>query len=98
MMLPAVEKLAIIATVFGAMLFVRGLIPGLLGALMEGLRNCRDHPSPSRGPIHNIQTDMRLYGDIRMVICGAIMMILGFGGAAFSPKLPMNRALPVLCS
>jgi hypothetical protein len=77
MMFPAVEKLAIIATVFGAMLFVQGLIPGLLGALMEGLRNCRDHPSPSRGPIHNIRTDMRVYGDIRLVVGGGVLMVLG---------------------
>ena len=71
------EKAAITAIVFGAMLFTRGLIPGLLGALMEGLRNFCDHSSPSRGPIDTIQTDMRRYGDIRLVVGGGVMMILG---------------------
>jgi len=59
MMIPTVEKAAITAIVCGAMLFVRGLIPGLLGAF-----------SPSKGPIHNIQTDMRLYGDMRWSSAG----------------------------
>ena len=77
MILPAVEKLAITAIVFVAMLFVRGLIPGLLGALMEGLTNCRDHPSPSRGPIQNIRTDMRLCGDMRLVVGGGAVILLG---------------------
>ena len=56
------------------MLFVQGLMPG---ALMEGLRNCRDHPSPCSGVIHNIQADMRAYGDTRLVVGGGIMMVLG---------------------
>ena len=74
MILPAVEKAAITAIVCGAMLFVRGLIPGLLGWLMEGLRN---FPFPTKGPIHKIQTDMRRYGDIRLVVGGGVMVILG---------------------
>jgi hypothetical protein len=56
MMLSVVEIAAITAIVLGAMLFVLGLLPGLLGSMTEGLRNFRDHPSTSRGPIHNIQT------------------------------------------
>jgi hypothetical protein len=59
------------------MLFVLGLLPGLLSSLMERLLNFRDHSSPSREPIHNIKTDMRRYGDIRLVLGGGLMMILG---------------------
>jgi hypothetical protein len=72
-----VEKAAITAIIFGAMLFVRGLIPGLLGWLMQRLRNFCDHPSPSTGPTQNIKTDMRRYGNIRLVVGGGAMMILG---------------------
>jgi hypothetical protein len=74
MMLPAVETV-ITAIVCGAMLFVRGLIPGLLGGLMEGLRHFCDPHSPSRGPIHNIKTDMRLYGDVWLASSGAVMIL-----------------------
>ena len=33
------ERAAIIEIVLGSMLFVLGLLPGLLGTLMEGLRD-----------------------------------------------------------
>ena len=69
-------KVAIIEIVLGAMLFVVGLLPGLLGTLMERLGNFGDHFSPSKR-IHNIKTDMRLYGDILLAIGGGGMMILG---------------------
>ena len=71
------ERVAIIAIVLGAMAFDLGLLPGLLGVLMEALRNFRPHPSPPRRPTHNIRTDIRLYGDIRLVLGGEVMMILG---------------------
>jgi hypothetical protein len=71
------EKAPIIAIVLGAMVFDLGLLPGLLGTLMEGFRNFRDHPSPSRRLIHHIQTDMRRYGDIRLVLGVGVMMVLG---------------------
>jgi hypothetical protein len=64
------EEAAIIAIILGAMLFVLGLLPGLLDTLMEGLENFRDHPPPSKRPIHHIQTDMRRYGDFRLVVGG----------------------------
>jgi len=67
------EKAAITVIVFGAMSFVLGLIPGLLGALMDGLRN----RSSSAGPIRKIKTDMRLYGNIWLVVGGGVMIILG---------------------
>jgi len=50
----AVEKAAITAIVCGAIFVVRGLIAGLLGALMKRLRSCRDHPPHRGGPVHNI--------------------------------------------
>ena len=71
------EKAAITVIVFGAMSFVLGLIPGLLGALRDGLRNFRSDRSSSRGPIRKIKTDMRLYGNIWLVVGGGGMIILG---------------------
>jgi len=71
------ERAAIIEIVLGSMLFVLGLLPGLLGTLMEGLGNFSDHHPPARRPIHNIQNDMRRYGDICLAISGGGMMILG---------------------
>jgi hypothetical protein len=71
------ERVAIISIVLGAMFFDRALLPGLLGALMERLWNFGNQPSSSRRPIHNIQADMRRYGDIRLVLGGGVMMILG---------------------
>jgi hypothetical protein len=71
------ERAAIIEIVLGSMLFVLGLLPGLIGRLMEGLGNFRDHPSLARRPIHHIQTDMPRYGDISLAISGGGMMILG---------------------
>jgi hypothetical protein len=78
------ERVALIAIVLGALLFDLGLLPGLLGTVMEGLGDFSHHPSPSRGPIHNIKTDMRLYGDIRLVVGGGVIMILGLAA------LPLN--------
>ena len=71
------EKAAIIAIVLASMLFDLGLLPGLVGPLMEGLRNFWSQPHPSRRPMPNIGTDMRRYGDIRLVLGGGIMMIFG---------------------
>jgi hypothetical protein len=61
----------------GAILFVLCMIPGLLAALMEGLRNFRDHFSRTRRPFHNIQTDLPLSLDIWLLVGGGVMMIVG---------------------
>lgn len=50
-------KGAIFAVVFGAMLFALGVTPGVIATFFEELRNFRDTFSPTRGPIHGIQTD-----------------------------------------
>jgi hypothetical protein len=47
----------------GAMLFVLGMIPGLLAVLMRGLQNFSDHFSQTGGPIHRFQTDLGRPGD-----------------------------------
>jgi hypothetical protein len=71
------EKAAITLIVFGAMFLVVGLIPGLLSAPLEGLRNFRDGPSALREPIYDLRTDMRLYGDFRLVVGGGVAIIVG---------------------
>lgn len=71
------EKAAVTAIILGAMLFALGLIPGLLGPMIEVLRSLRDYASTSSGLINNIQTDIRRYGDIRLIVGGAVMMFLG---------------------
>jgi hypothetical protein len=76
-------RAAIIAIVLGAMLFDLGLLPGWVGPLMEGLRNFWSQPHPSRRPMPNIGTDMRRYGDIRLVLGGGVMMILGLLGLRY---------------
>ena len=71
-------KPAITAIVFGDMLFVLGMIPGVLAGLMDGLQNFRNHLSPTRGPIRRLQTDRRLFcGDICLLVGGGVMMIAG---------------------
>jgi len=79
------EKAAITAIILGAMLFALGLIPGLLGTMIEGLRNVRDYSSPSGGLIQHIQADIRRYGDIRLVVGGGVLMILGFVALSLIP-------------
>jgi hypothetical protein len=68
-------KPAITAIVFGDMLFVLGMIPGVLAGLMDGLQNFRNHLSPTRGPIRRLQTDLRLSGDIWLLVGGGGMMM-----------------------
>ena len=77
MMFPAMAKSATTAILFGAMLFVLGMIPGLLNGLAEGLRNFLDDFSPTKGPFSNSQTDSRISGEIWLVLGGGVMMILG---------------------
>lgn len=76
-MLPAMAKSAITAILFGAMLLVLGMIPGLLAGLVEGLRNFRDHLAPTRRPYRNTEIPSRVSGQIWLVLGGALMMILG---------------------
>jgi hypothetical protein len=70
-------KLGIVATVFGAMLFALGIIPGLLAVLMRGLQNFSDHFSQTGGPIHRFQTDLGRSGDAWLLVSGTVLMILG---------------------
>jgi hypothetical protein len=77
MMFSAMAKPAITAILFGAMLFVLGMIPGLLAGLVEGLRNLRDHLSPAKRPYQDIQTDSRVSGEILLIVGGGLIMILG---------------------
>lgn len=70
-------KSAVTAILCGASLFVLGMIPGLLAALTEGLRNFLDYFSPARGPSHRFQTDSFHSGEIWLVVGGGMMMILG---------------------
>ena len=76
-LIPHMAKAAITAIVLGAILFVLGFIPGLLAGLIEALQNFRDHLSPTSGPFHNVQTDLRLSLDTWLLVGGAVMMIFG---------------------
>ena len=73
----AMTKPAITAILFGAMLFVLGMSPGLIAALREGLENFRDHISQTRGPIYRFRTDPPFSGDIWLLVGGGVMMIVG---------------------
>jgi hypothetical protein len=44
---------------------------------LEGLRNFRDHFSPTRESFHNVQTDLRLSLDTWLLVGGGVMMIFG---------------------
>jgi hypothetical protein len=70
-------KPAITAILFGAMLFALGMFPGLIAALREGLENFRDHLSQTRGPSYRLQTDLRVSGEIWLLVGGGAMMIVG---------------------
>jgi hypothetical protein len=56
------SPLAFIAIVFGAMLFVLGLMPNVIATFMDELQNPRDAFSPTRGPIHGIRADFAQSG------------------------------------
>ena len=73
MMLP----LAFIAIVFGATVFVLGLMPNVIATFMDELQNLRGDFSPTRGPIHRIQADS---AQAWLLVCGAGIMILGLFG------------------
>jgi hypothetical protein len=53
------------------------MIPGLLATFVEGLQNFLDHSSRSGGPVHRSRTDLRLSGDIWLLVSGGVMMIVG---------------------
>jgi hypothetical protein len=82
------SRLASIAIVFGAMLFVLGLIPNVIAtftnelqklrdAFMDEMQNLRGGFSSTRGPIHRIQAD---FVQVWLLVCGGVMMILGLFG------------------
>ena len=82
------SPLAFIAIVFGAMLFVLGLMPNVIATFMDKLRNLRDAIedelqnlrgdfSPTRRPIHRIQADS---AQVWLLLWGGVMMILGLFG------------------
>ena len=65
------------AILYGAILFGLGMIPGLFATLVEGLQNFMDDLYPTRGPIDGSPTDLRLSGDIWLLVGGGVMMIAG---------------------
>ena len=71
------SPLAFIAIVFGATVFVLGLMPNVIATFMDELQNLRGDFSPTRGPVHGIQTDS---AQVWLLVCGAGMMILGLFG------------------
>ena len=44
---------------------------------MEGLQNFLDYLSQTGEPVHRPQADLRLSGDIWLLVGGGVMMILG---------------------
>jgi hypothetical protein len=68
---------AITAILYGAILFGLGMIPGLFATLVEGLQNFLDDVSQTGEPVHGAQTDLRLSGDIWLLVGGGVMMIVG---------------------
>ena len=73
-------KPAIFAVIFGALLFALGMMPGVIARFLEGvrttfleeMRNLRQDFSPTP-----INTDLRIRGDIWLVVGGGVMMIAG---------------------
>ncbi|PWT99834.1 MAG: hypothetical protein C5B51_26345 [Terriglobia bacterium] len=68
-------KPGITAIIFGAMLFVLGMMPRVLIALVEGLRNLQDHIAGMREQLNN-HVDLG-GGDIWLVVGGGLLMIAG---------------------
>jgi hypothetical protein len=71
------SRLAFIAVVFGAMLFVLALMPNVIATFMDELQNLRGDFSPTSGPLHGTQTDSV---QVWLLVCGAVMMIPGLFG------------------
>jgi hypothetical protein len=59
------------------MLLVLGMIPALLVALTEGLRNFLDPLYPTGGPWYRFCAHLRVFGDIWPLVGGSVMMIVG---------------------
>ena len=83
-----ISRLAFTATVFGATVFVLGLIPNVIAtftdelqklrdAFMDEMQNLRGDFSTIGGPIHHIQADSV---QVWLLVCGGVMMILGLFG------------------
>jgi hypothetical protein len=72
-----ITKAAINAILSGAMLFALSMRPRLIAALVEGLRNFRDHLSGTSGLAQNTHADVQVRGDIWLLVCGAVLMISG---------------------
>ena len=83
-----ISRLAFIAIVFGATLFVFGLMPNVIAtitdelqklrdAFMDELQNLRGDFPLTRGPIHRIQAES---AQVWLLVCGGVMMILGLFG------------------
>jgi hypothetical protein len=67
-------KAAIFLIVFGATFFALGMLPDLIDTFFEGFRNVRANFSPTRRPIHDIQTDS---AQIWLLVGGGVMIIVG---------------------
>ena len=68
---------AIVAIVFGAMLFVLGMLPSLIAAAIKEFQNFRAlHPKRLR-ILYTLRTDLRRSGDVGSLFGGALVLILG---------------------
>jgi hypothetical protein len=59
------------------MLFTLGILPSLIGSLIEGARNYRNRSNGAIEPTDNVQTAFRITDDIGLFVGGAVMMIAG---------------------
>jgi len=70
-------ELGVTAIVVGPILLALVLIPGLVPTLLRGWQGLGDRLAPRRGPNDNLQTDLRLSGDVWMLGGRVVMLILG---------------------
>jgi len=70
-------ELGVTAIVVGPILLALVLIPGLVPTLLRGWQALGDRLAPTGRPNDNLQTDLRLAGDVWMLASGVVMLILG---------------------
>jgi hypothetical protein len=77
-------KAGINVALFGALLVALGMMPSLPAALIRGLQNFRDQFCWPRGQIHNAGSDLRVSGDIWLVVGGGVLIIVGLTSLLWS--------------
>lgn len=70
-------EVGVAAIVVGAVLFVLGLFPGLLPAVMRRFLSRRDYFFQSRGRIKKFRSDLPMSSDAWLLASGGVMLILG---------------------